>query len=94
MSRRPALAALIELALPAALEALMARMSTLPDAVRNNGGGHRSRSFFWQTTTSPGRGGAPSAALAAALERDFGSFDKFKSAFKAAGTGRFGSGWA
>lgn len=76
------------------LEALMARMSTLPAAVRNNGGGHWNHDFFWRTMTRPGQGGAPSAALAAAIDRDFGSLDKFKAAFKAAGTGRFGSGWA
>jgi len=76
------------------LEALMSRMSKLPDAVRNNGGGHWNHDFFWRTMTRPGKGGAPSAALAAALDRDFGSFDRFKAAFKAAGTGRFGSGWA
>ena len=76
------------------LEALMARMSKLPDAVRNNGGGHWNHDFFWRSMTRPGQGGAPSAALAAAIDRDFGSLDKFKAAFKAAGTGRFGSGWA
>jgi len=76
------------------LEALMARMSTLPAAVRNNGGGHWNHDFFWRTMTRPGQGGAPSAALAAAIDRDFGSLDKFKAAFKTAGTGRFGSGWA
>ena len=76
------------------LEDLMARMSTLPDAVRNNGGGHWNHSFFWRTMTRPAQSGAPSPALAAALDRDFGSLDRFKAAFKAAGTGRFGSGWA
>lgn len=76
------------------LEALMARMSTLPAAVRNNGGGHWNHDFFWRTMTRAGQGGAPSAALAAAIDRDFGSLDKFKAAFKTAGTGRFGSGWA
>lgn len=76
------------------LEALMARMSTLPAAVRNNGGGHWNHDFFWRTMTRPGQVGAPSAALAAAIDRDFGSLDKFKAAFKTAGTGRFGSGWA
>jgi superoxide dismutase, Fe-Mn family len=36
----------------------------------------------------------PSGALATAITKDFGSFDEFKTKFKTAGTGRFGSGWA
>jgi Fe-Mn family superoxide dismutase len=76
------------------LEALMARMSKLSDAVRNNGGGHWNHDFFWRSMSRPGRGGAPSSALLAAIDRDFGSLDKFKAAFRAAGLGRFGSGWS
>ncbi len=76
------------------LEALFPGMSQLPVAVRNNGGGHWNHTFFWQSMTRPGQGGAPSAALQAAITRDFGSLDAFKAAFKTAGLGRFGSGWA
>lgn len=76
------------------LEALMAQISKTSDAVRNNGGGHWNHTFFWQSMTRPGQGGAPSAALLAAINRDFGSFEQFKAAFRAAGVGRFGSGWA
>ena len=36
----------------------------------------------------------PEGLLAAAIDRDFGSFDAFKEAFVAAGTSIFGSGWA
>lgn len=35
----------------------------------------------------------PEGQLAAAIDRDFGSFDAFKEAFVAAGTSIFGSGW-
>ena len=35
----------------------------------------------------------PEGQLAAAVERDFGSFEAFKEAFVAAGTSIFGSGW-
>ena len=38
--------------------------------------------------------GQPSGVLLQAIERDFGSFDKFKTQFKAAGATQFGSGWA
>jgi Fe-Mn family superoxide dismutase len=75
-------------------EALMKTITkeTAP-AVRNNGGGHWNHTFFW-SIMAPGKGGMPAGDLAAAITKDFGSFDEFKTKFKAAGTGRFGSGWA
>lgn len=62
-------------------------------AVRNNGGGHWNHTFFWNSM-SPQGGGAPSGALASAIDTSFGSFDAFKEAFSKAGISRFGSGWA
>lgn len=50
-------------------------------------------SFYWHSM-KPGGGGAPSAALATAIDRDFGSFDAFKKAFSTAAATQFGSGWA
>ena len=75
------------------LEDMMARMSKLPETVRNNGGGHWNHDFFWKSMTTPFRSARPSPELSAALDRDFGSYDKFKSAFEEAGRARFGSGW-
>ena len=60
----------------------------------NNAAQVWNHTFFWQSMTRPGQGGAPSAALQAAITRDFGSLDAFKAAFKTTGLGRFGSGWA
>jgi Fe-Mn family superoxide dismutase len=78
-------------------ELLANNLAAVPDdiktAVRNNGGGHWNHSMFWQWM-APGAGGAPSGALANAISAKWGSFDEFKAAFKAAGVGRFGSGWA
>jgi Fe-Mn family superoxide dismutase len=79
------------------LEDLVKGISSVPEAVRtavrNNGGGHLNHSMFWQIMT-PGGGGAPTGAIADAINSSFGSFDKLKEQFKAAAIGRFGSGWA
>ena len=75
------------------LEALFAKMSQLPVAVRNNGGGHWNHALFWKSL-SPQGGGQPDGDLLAAIEQAFGSFDEFKKQFDAAAVGRFGSGWA
>jgi superoxide dismutase, Fe-Mn family len=79
------------------LEALIRDLASVPDAVRtavrNNGGGHWNHSLFWKLM-GPGAGGAPTGALAAAIESAFSSVDEFKAKFEAAGLGRFGSGWA
>ena len=76
---------------------LIANLDAVPEAirtgVRNNGGGHANHSLFW-TTIGPGKGGAPTGALADAITAAFGSFDAFKEAFTKAATTRFGSGWA
>jgi superoxide dismutase, Fe-Mn family len=62
-------------------------------AVRNNGGGHANHSFFW-SIMSPKGGGEPKDEVAAAIAKTFGSFEDFKTKFKEAAVGRFGSGWA
>lgn len=62
-------------------------------AVRNNGGGHWNHSLFWEIM-SPNGGGEPSGTLADAINKAFGSFDKFKEEFSNAAATRFGSGWA
>ena len=62
-------------------------------AVRNNGGGHWNHSLFWELM-APKAGGEPGGDVGKAIGAAFGDFAKFRDAFKAAGTGRFGSGWA
>lgn len=63
--------------------------------VRNNVGGHVNHSMFWELMAPAGKGGGePTGTLAAAINAAFGSFAAFKEKFEAAGTGRFGSGWA
>ena len=75
------------------IEEINKNISKYPAAVRNNGGGHYNHSLFW-TVIGPNAGGAPSGALADAINAAFGSFDEFKTKFAAAATTRFGSGWA
>ena len=77
-------------------EDLIQGLSTVPEeirtAVRNNGGGHVNHTMFWQIM-GPGKGGAPSGAIADGITGTFGSFDAFKEQMNKAGVGRFGSGW-
>jgi len=75
------------------LDEIMKTVGSAPIAVRNNGGGHYNHSFFW-TILSPNGGGQPSGNLATAIDKAFGSLDKFKEAFATAAATRFGSGWA
>ncbi len=49
--------------------------------------------IFYFFSLSPDGGGEPGGELRRAIDRDFGSFDKFKEDFVKAGTGLFGSGW-
>jgi Fe-Mn family superoxide dismutase len=62
-------------------------------AVRNNGGGFVNHNFFWKIM-KPNGGGAPTGAIAEAINKSFGSFEEFKTKFNEAGAKRFGSGWA
>jgi superoxide dismutase, Fe-Mn family len=77
-------------------EDLIRNLTAVPDdvrtAVRNNGGGHVNHTMFWQIM-GPGKGGAPSGAIADAINGAFGSFDAFKEQMNKGGVGRFGSGW-
>ncbi len=59
----------------------------------NNAAQVWNHTFYWNSM-KPGGGGAPSGALADAINGSFGSFDKFKEAFSAAAATQFGSGWA
>jgi Fe-Mn family superoxide dismutase len=49
--------------------------------------------FFWNSMT-PNGGGKPTGAVADAIDRDFGSYDKFVEEFSSVAAGEFGSGWA
>jgi len=59
----------------------------------NNAAQVWNHTFYWNSM-KPNGGGAPKGKLATQIDKDFGSLDKFKEAFKTAGTTQFGSGWA
>lgn len=76
-------------------EELIAQLDKVPTekrtALRNNAGGHVNHSFFWKGLKL---GTELKGDLKAAIERDFGSVDKFKEEFEKAAATRFGAGWA
>ena len=59
----------------------------------NNAAQVWNHTFYWHSM-KPGGGGKPTGAIAAKIDADFGSYEKFAEEFKAAGGGQFGSGWA
>ncbi|PTB17146.1 superoxide dismutase [Fe] [Trinickia symbiotica] len=60
--------------------------------VFNNSAQVWNHTFFWNCLKPQG-GGAPTGALAEAINKKWGSFDAFKEAFSKAAAGNFGSGW-
>lgn len=71
----------------------------LEDIVRKSSGGIFNNAaqvwnhtFYWNCL-KPGGGGAPTGALAEAIDKAFGSFAAFKEKFSSSAVGNFGSGW-
>ncbi|VFP83999.1 Superoxide dismutase [Mn] [Candidatus Erwinia haradaeae] len=77
------------------VETLISRLEKLPNnkkqLLRNNAGGHANHSFFWKilkpNTCLQGK-------LKQAIEKDFGSIEKFKHTFETIASSCFGSGWS
>ena len=59
----------------------------------NNAAQTWNHTFYWNSL-SPNGGGNPQGDLAKAIEKSFGSFEKFKEEFTQAALTQFGSGWA
>ncbi|MEM3377700.1 MAG: superoxide dismutase [Candidatus Bathyarchaeia archaeon] len=60
-----------------------------------NIGGHLLHSTFWDNLAPPGKGGGkPGGAIADAIQKEFGSFERFKKEFTQAATSAEGSAWA
>ncbi|PIQ43473.1 MAG: superoxide dismutase [Fe] [Gammaproteobacteria bacterium CG11_big_fil_rev_8_21_14_0_20_46_22] len=68
-------------------------VKTQTGGIFNNAAQVWNHTFYWHCM-SPNGGGEPSGDLLATIERDFGSFAKFKEAFSQCAATTFGSGWA
>ncbi|MFW5886827.1 MAG: superoxide dismutase [Bacteroidota bacterium] len=75
------------------IEEILKNISAHSAAVRNNGGGFYNHNLFWKIM-GPGSSGTPAGDLASAIDKHFGSLEKFKEEFLNAAATRFGSGWA
>lgn len=80
------------------VEEILANLNQVSDealrkALRNNGGGFYNHNLYF-STLSPNGGKAPTGALAAQIDKDFGSFDALVEKLSTAAATQFGSGWA
>lgn len=73
----------------AALEEIVKKSS---GGVFNNAAQIWNHTFYWNSL-SPKGAGAPTGALADAINRKWGGFDAFKDAFTKSAVGNFGSSW-
>lgn len=78
------------------IEDLLRRLDQVPEPIRmavwNHGGGHANHQFFWEILGPKARS-SPKGAIADAITKDFGSFERFQSLFTDAAAKHFGSGW-
>lgn len=79
-------------------EELLKDINSVPEdirtAVRNHGGGHVNHSMFWEMMTPEKKKREFKGKIADAINKQFGSFDKFREQFNNSALTRFGSGWA
>jgi Fe-Mn family superoxide dismutase len=71
----------------------LANVNKLQKDLAFNLAGHVNHTVFWNNL-SPDGGDKPTGELAAAIDENFGSFDKFKAHFTASALGIQGSGWS
>lgn len=74
------------------LEEILKNIDLKNSALRNNAGGYYNHNIFWEII-GPKAGGRPTGKIAELINKDFGTFDAFKTQFSDAAKGVFGSGW-
>lgn len=67
-------------------------IKTSSGGIFNNAAQIWNHTFYWHSL-SPNGGGAPNGAVADAINKTWGSFDKFKEEFNKMAVGNFGSSW-
>ena len=72
---------------------LLKDISKYSSNLRNNAGGHYNHEMFWKSLAKP-KEYSKDLALLKKINENFGSLDAFKTSFKQASLGLFGSGWA
>jgi len=78
------------------VEEILSDLNSVPEdartAVKNNGGGYYHHSIFWKMM-KPNGGGLPKGKVGEAINKTFGSFEKFKEEFTNKSATHFASGW-
>lgn len=74
------------------IEEILQTLDPKNNVLKNNAGGYYNHNLFW-SILGKNKGGNPSGKIAELINRDFGSFENFKTNFKKSGTDLFGSGW-
>ncbi|NUY82124.1 superoxide dismutase [Flavobacterium sp. MAH-1] len=75
------------------IEEIFRKLNMSDADLRNNLGGYYNHTLYFETLKAKGES-EPKDTLAAAIKRDFGSFDLFKTKFEDVAERQFGSGWA
>jgi Fe-Mn family superoxide dismutase len=73
------------------IENILSKLDLNNSDLRNNAGGYYNHSLYWKSM-APNTGGKPIDTLAAAISKDFGSYENFVT-FKSEATKQFGSAW-
>ena len=74
------------------IEEVLAKMDPSVPEIKNNAGGYYNHSFYFKCMGAKSEG-QPKDTLAAAITKNFGSFDEFTTAFKDEAAKQFGSSW-
>jgi Fe-Mn family superoxide dismutase len=74
------------------IEEILKKIDLNDPVIRNSAGGYYNHTLYF-TSIGPKAGGEPKDTLAGSINKNYGSFSNFKTAFKDTATKQFGSGW-